>query len=657
MNFLTPLAFALAALLPIILAMYFLKLRREEVTVSSTYLWQELVRDTAANAPWQRLRLSWLLLLQLLFLIALMLALARPFTWTRATTGNALILVFDTSASMGATDVTPNRLGEAVRQARRLIEQLPAEARVTVITAGETAQVLLAGSTDRGEAFRALNTLQPDPDGADMSSALELASALAAGEGDAEIVILSDGGVKLPERVSTSAPLRYVPIGRSAENQAIAALALTLENAGQNVNAFVRLTNFGAANVTRRLLVTAYTVCLPPACQGQLVAVRDVELPAGESRSLNLTDLPPETLAVQARLEGTDDLALDDTAWAVTPVIAGAQVQIVGPGNRFLEAALGLLPGVEMTRITLDEYERTWSAEAVTQTEVSATWLTIFDGVLPQPGHYPAGALAFIAPVRSTEFFSVTGELQLPAPVPASSAEPLLRYVDLSDVVIARAARIPLPAWGRPVIVADKAVDGASPLLTVGEIGGRRLAVFAFDPRESDLPLRVAYPLLWANLVEYLAPGSGSLLPLAQPVGQPLALPLPPQAEALLVLTPQGETVRLTATPEQASVLFDQTQSFGLYEVQWVDKDKASYLLGRFAITPFSAQEAAIAPRAELPIGAGGGQAVVSEQPVPREWWRPVAWVALALLVAEWLVQYRGHLALLWARVQGGETA
>ncbi len=656
MNFLTPAAFALSALLPVILALYFLKLRREEVTISSTYLWQELVRDTAANAPWQRLRVSWLLVLQLLFIIALMLALARPFTWTRATTGNALILVFDTSASMGATDVAPNRLSEAARQARRLIEALPAEARVTVITAGETAQVLLAGSTDRGAAFRALNTLQPGPDGADMVSALELASALAAGEGDAEIVILSDGGVSLPERVSTSAPLRYLPVGRSAENQAIAALALTLENAGQNVNAFVRVSNEGAANVTRRLTLTAYTVCLPPACQGQLVAVRDLNLPAGESRSLNLNDLPPETLAVQARLEGTDDLALDDVAWAVTPVIAGAQVQIVGPGNRFLEAALGLLPGVDMTRITLDEYERTWSAEAITQTEVSATWLTIFDGVLPQPGHYPAGALAFIAPVRSTEFFSVTGELTLPTPVPASSAEPLLRYVDLSDVVIARAARIPLPAWGRPVIVADKAGDGAAPLLTVGEIGGRRLAVFAFDPRESDLPLRVAYPLLWAHLVEYLAPGSGSLLPAAQPVGQPLEIPLPPQAQALRVLTPAGERVRLTATPEQARVLFDQTQDFGLYEVQWEDEKGDAYLLGRFAVTPYSAQEAAIAPRAELPLGAGGGQAVVSEQPVPREWWRPVAWAALALLVAEWLLQYRGHIALLWSALQGREA-
>ncbi len=657
MNFLAPAAFALSALLPIILAFYFLKLRREEVRFSSTYLWQELVRDTAANAPWQRLRLSWLLILQLLFLVLLMLALARPFTWTRGTTGNALILVVDTSASMGARDLAPNRLAEAARQARRLIETLPVETRVTLVIAGDTAQVLLAGSTDRGQIFRALESLQPGLNGADMASAMELATALATGEGDAEIVILSDGGVKLPERVSTSAALRYIPIGQSAENQAIAALALTLENAGQNVNAFVRVTNYGAANVKRRLTLTAYTQCLPPTCQGLLVAARDLDLPAGGAQSLNLNDLPPETLAVQARLEGEDDLALDDVAWAVTPVIAGAQVQIVGPGNRFLEAALGLLPGVEMTRITLDAYEQSWSTEALSATEASNTWLTIFDSVLPEPGHYPPGALAFIAPLRSTEFFSVTGELELPAPVPASSAEPLLRYVDLSDVVIARAARMPLPAWGRPVIVANQAGDGAYPLLAVGEIGGRRLAVLAFDPRESDLPLRVAYPLLWAHLVEYLAPGTGSALPLTALVGQPLDIPLPPQAQALRISTPDGKQTRLALTPDQSHVLFQDTAAFGLYEVNWEDEKGTAYLLGRFAITPFNIQEAVIAPRAELPLGAGDGNTVPADRAVPREWWRPLAWAGLLILVVEWLVQYRGHLAWLWARLQGREAA
>ena len=79
MNFLTPLALTFAALsIPIIL-LYMLKLRRQDVLVSSTLLWQRLLRDREANAPWQRLRRNLLLLLQLLILALLTLALARPF--------------------------------------------------------------------------------------------------------------------------------------------------------------------------------------------------------------------------------------------------------------------------------------------------------------------------------------------------------------------------------------------------------------------------------------------------------------------------------------------------------------------------------------------------------------------------------------------------
>ena len=64
---------------PIIVAMYLLKLRREDRRVSSTFLWQRIVRDVEANAPWQKLRRNLLLLLQLLLLLLLALALARPF--------------------------------------------------------------------------------------------------------------------------------------------------------------------------------------------------------------------------------------------------------------------------------------------------------------------------------------------------------------------------------------------------------------------------------------------------------------------------------------------------------------------------------------------------------------------------------------------------
>ena len=78
MGLLAPFAFLLSLLIPVIVAMYLLKLRREERTVSSTFLWQRMVRDVEANAPWQKARRNLLRLLQLLALLALMFALARP---------------------------------------------------------------------------------------------------------------------------------------------------------------------------------------------------------------------------------------------------------------------------------------------------------------------------------------------------------------------------------------------------------------------------------------------------------------------------------------------------------------------------------------------------------------------------------------------------
>ena len=110
MSFLTPLALIGALVLgPIIVAMYLLKLRREERRVSSTFLWQRVVRDVEANAPWQKLRRNLLLLLQLLLLLLLVLALARPFFLTNGIAGKNLIIVVDRSASMGAAGTRPSR--------------------------------------------------------------------------------------------------------------------------------------------------------------------------------------------------------------------------------------------------------------------------------------------------------------------------------------------------------------------------------------------------------------------------------------------------------------------------------------------------------------------------------------------------------------------
>jgi Ca-activated chloride channel homolog len=179
MGMLAPLALLGLVFVPLIVAFYMLRLRRPQHAVSSTYLWTKLVRDVEANAPWQRLRRSLLLLLQLLLAVILAVLVARPFTERPAALARDLVLVIDTSASMAATDVFPDRLTAAKRAATEAIANLPADGKVSVIAAGETAQLVANEATDRSRIARAIQSVGQSVAAGDMTDALRLAGKLA----------------------------------------------------------------------------------------------------------------------------------------------------------------------------------------------------------------------------------------------------------------------------------------------------------------------------------------------------------------------------------------------------------------------------------------------------------------------------------------------
>ena len=79
MTWLTPLIAGIAAAIavPSLVILYFLKLRRRDMEVSTTLLWKKAIQDIQANAPFQKLRRNILLILQLLALAAAILALGR----------------------------------------------------------------------------------------------------------------------------------------------------------------------------------------------------------------------------------------------------------------------------------------------------------------------------------------------------------------------------------------------------------------------------------------------------------------------------------------------------------------------------------------------------------------------------------------------------
>ena len=414
MSFLTPLAFLLLSLIPIIILLYLLKRRRNERTISSIYLWQRMVRDVEANAPWQRLRRNLLLLLQLLFLITLIFALARPATPSTGPGGSATILILDTSASMAATDIAPTRLEAAKDQAQRIIDGLPDEARVTIIEAGPKARVLLTSSSDRRLARQAIENLQNSAGSSDLGTALQLAAAIADRQPETETILLSDGNTPLPERFSMKGHLSYLPIGLSGDNQAISLFSVERSPDGTSTTAFAQVTNYSQSPVQRRLAL--YT-------DGTLENVYDLDIPADGEQAILAEGLPADLQLAEARLlpeeNDLDYLLTDDSALTVQRSLAPAQVTVISYGNRFLDTALGLLPELAVSAAPPD-------APGYPPAD-----LTIFDNFVPITASLPAGNLLFIAPLRSSQYFSVTGVIDAPTPQINAPDSPILSNITM----------------------------------------------------------------------------------------------------------------------------------------------------------------------------------------------------------------------------------
>ena len=626
MSLLSPLALLAAAVIgPIIVAMYLLKLRREERTVSSTFPWQRMVRDVEANAPWQKLRRNLLLLLQLLLLLLLVLALARPFLHTQGISGRNLILIVDRSASMSAADVGSSRLEAAKSKAIELVDQLPDGGRATVIATGGQMEVPAAATTDRRELRAAINGIAlRNGGGSDLSQALTLASALAAREAESEVAVISDGNVTLPADLKVPATVRFFPIGRGGDNVAISALAL--QPSGGNQTLFAQATNYGPNPVTRRMdvyldgaLFNAYSLNLKPGGEQSIVA-----------------SIPPQVKIAEARLSSeatTDPMPADDRAWAASTLGDSLNVRVISGGNRFLQVGLGLLPGVKSTFVPT-------TTATFTQT-VAEVPVTILDNVVPSA--LPQGNLFFIAPPRSTEFFSVTGEIEFPVLRPVAGDEPLLQNVSLSDVSVFKADRLVAGSWARTIVDSDGA-----PLLFAGERDGRRIVVLAFDLHNSDLPLQVAFPLLLSNLVGYLAPGSGAEAAQLAP-DQPLAMQIDPSISRVQITRPDGSVEQIQ--PQGGQAVYANTDALGVYIVEeFKGNDLAARR--RYTVNLFAPGESKIAPQEKLAIPQTSGvqAANVGGFDGREELWRWLAALALVVLVVEWLVYQRNGIAYLRER-------
>lgn len=607
MTLLAPLSLLFGGLALPILALYFLKRKRRPVRVSSTWLWEKAVRDLQVNTPFQRIRASLLLILQILLVVLGALTLARPAFLASGRGGEALILLIDRSASMAATDVKPSRLEKAKAEAVRLIEAAGEEDQVMVIAFSNRAEVLVPFTADRREAVRAIDGIRPAMTPTAIREALQMAVSSAAQLGKARkrIVVLSDGHAGEAGVKSRDIPIQFVPIGGRIRNVAITAVDVRRPvDPGDPLTVFARLDNFGPDPVQGRPELYL---------NGRLVAVRSADLPANGGSAVVYRVKGPVPEFGEVRLPGGDDLAADDRAWFVVPH-EETSVLLVGPRDFFLEQAVAKYRGVRLSRVDFGKFDPRMLA---------GVDVAIFKGAAPD--RLPEGRYLFIDAVPPWAGFKVTGRVKEPLVVDWNSRHPVTRRIDFSGLLLEAAARVKAPDYARALVEMRE-----GPLLLVWEKAGVRGAWMTFDPLRSDWPLRLSYPLCIGNLIEYLraAPAEG-----AARAGDPLRFRLGPSETRVEVEEPGGGRHVLSGPP--GTVVALGTEKVGTYRIRRGDRVEL------VPVNLFDPSESSgrVAKELKLAEGPVVGQAAV---PLPRrEYWSWVAWGMLLILAAEWFLYHR----------------
>ncbi len=535
----------LASLLPFLLAaggsitaLYLLKTRRREVVVPFAALWEQVGREHDTRQLWKRLRrvLSWLL--QILLLLAVLAAITdpQPTEWLRPPRDLAIIL--DHSASMsapaGAPDAAPGstRLDLARTRVFQELAALGPRDRVVIIAAGDEVVPLAPLAPNSPEATRALTGLRPSAGEADMNAAIRLASDLLARSEEARILVITDTALLEAEKnalrrcltaqangdpdSSTAAgvvPCELARIEGPTQNVALTAFAARrYPTQRERVEALVEVANLGESPVDLEVVVRTDDEQEPLE-----IARVALHLDAGQRRRETLRDLDAARPILHAQLVvpgaeatsaspelseapaavGAFGPSFDDRAWAVIPPVSPIDVVLVSDGkDLFLQAAL----------LSLEEHVRLTTVApgqgAATSPELQGASLVIYDvGAAPLPEALPDTNLMIFDPHRVTPSpvaVEKRNDLSRPRLTEQDRKHPLLEGVVFKDVNISRGTSFnTIP--GDQVLVAHL----GEPLIVLREVEGRAILVIGFDPRQSDLPLRVAFPLFVANAVDW----------------------------------------------------------------------------------------------------------------------------------------------------------
>ena len=484
MSFLNPLGLLGLIGVPLLIIIYILRSKYNEQTVASTYLWTLSEKFFKRRNPLSGLTGIISLILQILTVIIVSLAIARPVFVVPASASD-YCFVLDASGSMN----TKSGGKTCFERGKEYIEN-------TIETAnlGSTYTLIYVG-VDTSVVYQRID---------DKDLAIDMLTDLTCSDGPVEYADALSEAQKLFDE-NTSTLVQFVTDKDYQNSENLEIVNVSLQNA----------TNYGISDIWGNLTdgtlytggtVTAYTndatLTVELYVNGSKTAAKKttVSLKAGESAPVELSCRVTSYDSFRLVITDKDDLAADNEAISYNSASEESySILIVSETPFFLEAVFDALVDSVVDTVTPEEYAGQ-----------SGYGLYVFHSFTPD--ELPDAAIWLINSSESVDDsgFGIRGIIELDNPgelvksnSTSSQARKLLAGVLGRDIYVSEYVKYS----GMYTQFTTLFSYDSNPLLLAGVNAlGNREVVFAFDLHKSDLAISSDFAPLISNLLEYSCP-------------------------------------------------------------------------------------------------------------------------------------------------------
>jgi Ca-activated chloride channel homolog len=604
---------------PLILFLHSLKPKGFKVNTTTLFLWERVLkqRPLATRIGWL-FRKNLLLILQILAAGLLIAALAGPSLLHFGAPSGDMVVVVDLSASMKAKGPLGTRFEAARREFLSLVDALSSGQKMMLIGAGAQPRLIVPFTANKQRLRDAgRNLVATDVSGRIKEAILFAHAFLKRGRPD-HVVVISDGAFTGAEDFARQAAhLRFIKVDGGRDNVGIVGFEVRrYANRSSQYEVMVHVRNFTAKAIRAPLILTL----------GDTTLVQELVDIEPDGRRVLIYPLKGSlrgTLA--ARLEIDDDFATDNRAYLAVSDAPPVRLLYVGPGNPFLSSLLRFFPNVQVTVTQPGDPE---ASHFENQYD-----LVIFDRV-PAPA-LTQGNFILINTVGPNLPLQVQGKGRNPRIIAPVTKHPITDGLSLADLQVRESLRVAVSGDG--VVLAR---SPESPMLVALERGKLRVLFIAFDLMASDLPLRVAFPILFHNAIEWFQPQRAEFPAQKVQAGTPFALRLPVGDGDLEITIPSGkkEQLKVATSP----LLFTDTFEAGLYSY------KSASRQGYFAVNLFDEDESQITSRLNMSAANAGGRSQESSGATVTGFslWPSLLVGVLMLLALELFLAFRSGVSL-----------